>query len=112
MTFAQAGSFGANQLAIARQDGLSGFLDAQGQWKIAARFARARPFAPNGLAAASSGQAPDQWGYINASGAWAIPAKFDSAGDFAANGLAPASQGGKHGFLDQQRRSHAARPAA
>ena len=42
MTFAQAGSFGANQLAIARQDGLSGFLDAQGQWKIAARFARAR----------------------------------------------------------------------
>ena len=104
MIFSQTGSFGAAPLAIARQNDLSGFLDAQGRWKITPRFASARPFAANGLAAASPGDAPNQWGYINASGAWVIPARFDSAGDFASNGLAPASQEGKHGFLDHQGR--------
>lgn len=67
-------------------DGKSGFgyLDRKGEWRIAPKFAEAKPFSGSRAAVGM----PDEWGrikygYIDASGALVIPARYDRAFPFA-----------------------------
>lgn len=74
-------------LAVAKQGGLYGWLDRDGQWVIPPRFSDANRFS-FGLASAVAEN--DLVGYVDRSGEWVIPPRFWSMAPFESCGLAAA----------------------
>ncbi|WP_169051684.1 WG repeat-containing protein [Flavobacterium sp. H122] len=70
---------------MAKKNGDFGFIDTEGNWKIAPQFSKLKRFS-EGLAPAKKGGG---WGYIDASGKWIIEPQFEDAECFNAEGLAP-----------------------
>lgn len=89
-------SFG---LAPLKKDGKVGYVNEKGKFVIKAKFDDARPFGPNGLAAA---QYMGAWGYIDTKGEFVIEPSFSDAYDFDKNGVAHVFAGGYHGFINEK----------
>ena len=86
----------AEGLVGVQKNGQWGFLDPDGQVKIAFRFADAHAFS-GGLAAV---KLKGKWGFVDNTGNLAIPAQFDDAADFA-EGLAAVAKNKKWGYVDK-----------
>ena len=102
-SFGGASSYGfaSNGLAAAMDEktGLWGFVDADGNFVIAAKYVRAKGFSSNGLAPVWD-SVTDKWGYVNESGAWAIDPKYDNASQFRDDGAAPVVMGSEVLWID------------
>ncbi len=106
--FHQLDNFGAVGLALAEQwdprshQRLRGYVDHQGQWVIAARFAQARAFDDHAVTAASVDG--ETWGLIDAEGAWVLRPCYPCIEAFNSEGLAyydePDSWNNGHGYLN------------
>ena len=84
------------------QDGRWGYKTAQGRVVIQPRFAVAKPFSPEGIAAVVDKQG---WAYVDRNGKLVIrPYVFDNGPDSFADGLARFTAGGKFGFFDKHGR--------
>ena len=107
-TFHHLDNFGAVGLALAEQwdrhshQRLRGYVDHQGQWVIAPRFAQARAFDDHAVTAASVDG--ETWGLIDAEGVWVLRPCYPSIEAFNSEGLAyydePDSWNNGHGYLN------------
>eukprot|EP01030_Chromulinospumella_sphaerica_P015496 gene15496-15306_t len=107
-TFHQLDNFGAVGLALAEQwdprsnQRLRGYVDHQGRWVIAARFAQARAFDDHAVTAASVDG--ETWGLIDAEGAWVLKPCYPCIEAFNSEGLAFYDEQGSwdngHGYLN------------
>ena len=102
-----SGEFGVEHLVPAcekncfpGQDGLWGFIDQRGVFRIPAQFGYAFTFS-EGLAAVRIGdEQSGKWGYIGVNGRFQINPTFDEAAEFS-EGLAWVRIDQKGGFIDR-----------
>jgi hypothetical protein len=91
------------------QDGLCGYVDANGKLVAPRRFTQVEPFATRGpalgLARVGIG---GKWGVINAQGEEIIPVKYDYVHRFDRDGLAQVAAQGKVGLVNAEGKSTAA----
>ncbi|MCS0634535.1 WG repeat-containing protein [Streptomyces sp. LP05-1] len=101
--YAAVGRFSACGLAGVRlaSTGKCGYVDRSGRLVVPARFDGVRPFGPDGLAGARTGEL---WGLIDRAGAWVEKPRFHRLTAYRAHGLAwflEAPAGGyREGWLD------------
>lgn len=86
----------AEGLLGVEKGGRWGFVDLNGESRIACRFAEVQSFS-GGLAAVKT---EGKWGFIDLAGALIIPARFEKVRDFS-EGLAPVSLKGTWGYIDK-----------
>ncbi len=99
---APIGGFSKVKLAPARSgDGLYGFIDEKGSFKIAAQYTAVRNFNDEGIAAVRNQNG--LWGYIDKDGNTILDFQYADAGDFGENDLAPVMKtlGSFYGYIDK-----------
>jgi hypothetical protein len=93
----------STHLLLLEENGRWGYKTAQGKVVIEPRFAVAKAFSPEGIAAVVDGEG---WAYIDRSGRIVIrPFVFDNGPDYFAEDLARFTVDGKFGFFDKRGRA-------
>ena len=82
--------------ALVQRSGKWGWINHNGEYRIACRFEAAYPFY-RGLAMVKLN---GKYGYIDVTGRFRVQCRFDNLSPFGDNGFAMAEQSGKWGFVD------------